>query len=282
MGQAPGSHPTGRRDNGLQASSYVPLTEVDTALGTALLTALSRARIAAYLEPLSDPARGLLYAAGADRTDARTIVVAVTRAWASGADPTTPSRAETETPLTPSRPGDPHDSQTRDSQTRDSRSAEGPGDANPPGPSSTAALASPPDTLAGRDTEAEFSALVADWHVDTVAAIRSAERDLNREDADWRARFSPPPADADADADDEQDHFVPPPPPPLPRLSATTIWALILVGASLLMILAGTRLGLDSDTTFMLGIAGILGGAGVFVMKLRAQPEEDDDDGAIL
>jgi len=137
---------------------------------------------------------------------------------------------------------------------------------------------SAPDLLQGRDPDSEFQALVADWHVDTVAAIRSAERDLSREDADWRARISPPPA---ADSDEEE-HFVPPPPPPLPRLAATTVGAMLLIALSIFVFAASDWLGLGVDLTLLTGIGGLLLGAGMLIMKLRPQPDEDDDDGAIL
>ena len=48
------------------------------------------------------------------------------------------------------------------------------------------------------------------------------------------------------------------------------------------MLSAGDWLGLGVDLTFLAGIGGILLGAGMLVMKLRAQPDDDDDDGAIL
>ena len=112
-----------------------------------------------------------------------------------------------------------------------------------------------------------------------MAAIRSAERDLNREDAEWRARISPPPPDASA----EEEHFVPPPPPPLPRLAGTTIGAIVIIALSIFVFAAGDWLGLGEDLTFLTGIGGILLGAGMLVMKLRPRPdEEDDDDGAII
>jgi hypothetical protein len=227
-----------RRDNGLSAASFVPLAEVDTALGSMLLNALGRAKIAAYLEPTADPARDLLYAASSERLDARTIVSTVWRA----------------------------------NQSEDDVAA---GSDRAPSPSPV----SIPDPLRGRDTDAEFSALVADWHVDTVAAIRSAERDLKREDADWRARIAPPPA---TEATDEEEHFVPPPPPPLPRLSPTTVGAILLIAASLFLLVLGGHLGFGIDITFLAGIGGILLGSGMLIMKLRAVPGEEDDDGAVL
>jgi hypothetical protein len=238
----PHEQSAGRRDNGLVAPSFVPLAEVDAALGDALLQALGRARIAAYLEPTADPGRRLLYAATMERGDAQTIVSSVWRATAANAS-----------------------------------SADGTDGADGIASGEHVAV-SPPDLLQGRDAETEFQALVADWHVDTVAAIRSAERDLNREDADWRARISPPPPTEDAD----EEHFVPPPPPPLPRLSATTLGAFLLIALSIFVFVAGDWLGLGIDMTFLAGIGGLLLGAGMLVMKLRPHSEEDDDDGAIL
>jgi hypothetical protein len=242
------SDPSGRRDNGLPASSFVPLAEVDAALGDVLLQALGRARIAAYLEPTPIPGRQLLYAAAMERGDARTIVTRVSRA-ASASDS-----------------GDAGAVDGVDTAAASSGTAGGTG------------TVSAPNLLQGRDTDSEFQALVADWHVDTVEAIRSAERDLTREDADWRAHISPPPP---SNADEEE-HFVPPPPPPLPRLSATAIGAILIIALSIFVLSAGAWLGLGVDLTFLAGIGGILLGAGMLVMKLRAQPDDEDDDGAIL
>jgi hypothetical protein len=137
-----------------------------------------------------------------------------------------------------------------------------------------------PETLGGRDTDAEFRALVGDWHVDTVAAIRSAEKDLAREDADWRARIDAQPPES-ADTDDE--HYIPPPPPPLPRLSGLTIWAMVILALSIVVLGFGDEFGLDGNLTILLGIGGLLVSAGMLVMRLREHPrDEDDDDGAML
>ena len=212
-----------RRDNGLSAESFVPVADVDSALTPILLTALARARIAAYVEPAAS-SRERVFVAAEEREDARTIIGAASRA--AGSDAPIPV----------------------------------------------------PESLGGRDTDAEFQALIKDWHVDTVAAIRSAEKDLNREDADWRARIDPVPAEPD-----EEEHYVPPPPPPLPRLSGLTVWAMIVLFLSILVLSLGDRLGLPSDLTVLLGIGGVLVAAGMLVMRLRESPrDEDDDDGAIL
>jgi hypothetical protein len=140
----------------------------------------------------------------------------------------------------------------------------------------------PLNPLEGVDTDAEFDALVGDWDLDTIRAVRAAERDLTREDADWRARLEP--GFPSSSAADDEEHYVPPPPPPLPRLSVATIFALIILAASIVVLAVGDQLGLDSDVALLLGVGGILTGAGMLIMRLRARPPEEDDgdDGAIV
>lgn len=73
------------RHNGLTAERYVPLADVGSELGEALLDALARSRIAAYLDapPVQRPdgtSVRRLFVAAEERSDARTIVAAVIRA----------------------------------------------------------------------------------------------------------------------------------------------------------------------------------------------------------
>lgn len=224
-----GPDQVGRVDNGLFAVSYVPLTDVDAAVGTVLLTALGRARIAAYLGPGPGVEHRRLFVAAEERSDARTIVAAAVRAL-GGASPDPPER--------------------------------------------------PDDPLAGVDTDTAFAELIADWHVDTLAAVREAERDLRREDADWRERLHKPAVEEPVWLDD--DHYIPPPPPPLPRLAAPTIGAMALLAVSILVLGLGGVLGLATDLTMLLGVGGVLLGAALLIMRLREEPEEDDDDGAVI
>ena len=136
------------------------------------------------------------------------------------------------------------------------------------------------DPLAGVDTNAAFAELVADWHVDTVAAVRDAERQLRQEDADWRARLQQPPVDDPVWLD--EDHYVPPEPPPLPRLAAPTVGAMALLAVSILLLGLGGDFGLASDLTLLLGVLGVLVGAWMLVMRLRDRRDDDDDDGAVV
>lgn len=139
----------------------------------------------------------------------------------------------------------------------------------------------PLDVLEGVDTDAEFNALVGEWDIDTINAVRAAERDLTREDSDWRARLEP--GFSNEPTEEDEEHYVPPPPPPLPRLSGATIFALFILVVSILVLAIGSRMGLDGDFAFLIGVAGVLVGAGLLIMRLRARPPEDeDDDGAIV
>jgi len=218
------------RDNGLEAPAYVAVADIDRSVGDALLSALRRARIAAYLEPMSsaeETSRQRLYVAADERTDARSVIEVAARSFANDAS-----------------------------------------------------AARRPDLLAGVDAQAEFDALVGDWHVDTLNAVRAAERDLTREDADWRMRLQLPAAGSEANDDD---HYVPPAPPPLPRLAGATILALVVVAGSVMMMAFGRSLGLPGELAFVAGVAGILVGAGLLIMRLRDGSDDDeDDDGAVI
>ena len=144
------------------------------------------------------------------------------------------------------------------------------------------------DPLAGVDTDKAFAELVSDWHVDTVAAVRDAQRQLREQDAEWRARAEQAERSRDADATDgtglvwlDEDHFVPPEPPPLPRLAAPTVGAMSLLAASILLLGLGGEFGLASDLTLLLGVVGLLVGAWMLVLRLRDR-RDDDDDGAVV
>jgi hypothetical protein len=138
----------------------------------------------------------------------------------------------------------------------------------------------PADPLDGVDTEAAFRDLVAGWHIDTVAAVREAERDLTREDAEWRARLIKPQESDEVWLD--EDHYIPPPPPPLPRLAAPTIVAMAVLAISILLLGLGGQIGLASGFSFVLGIGGLLLGAIILFTRVREHRHDDGDDGAAI
>ena len=234
---------SGRLDNGHTAQSYVALTDIGVEVGRHLITVLGRARIAAYLG--SPPAVPALPSA-----------------------PDEPADAAAEAPV---------------EMRRLFVDAEERGDARTIVAAALRALGSSDpietDPLAGVDTDAAFAELVSDWHVDTVTAIREAERDLSREDDEWRARLLPAPAAEPVWLD--EGHYIPPPPPPLPRLAAPTIIAMSLLAISILLLGLGGEFGLASDLTMLLGVGGVLLAAAMLVMRLRENRDEDDDGTAV-
>lgn len=231
------------QDNGLPAIRYVPLMDVSPEFGDVLLAALGRSRIAAYLGDSPDhPAGRRLFVAAQERVDARTIVSAVIRATGG-----TPPPMSAEPPE--------------------------------PGPDAPPQAGEPPaDEI---DFDAAFADLIADWHVDTVTAIRNAEKALSREDADWRARLEQSPADADGLAWLDEQHYVPPTPPPLPRFAPPTLVAILVLAVSVLLLVFGTHLALGNRFVMFLGVCGVLVSTAILVMRLRARPD-DDDDGAVV
>lgn len=231
--------------NGLLAESYVPLTDVAASVGPRLLEALQRARIAAYLAE-NTSSRNSAGSGAAAPGPLRLYVASTERADARGivAAVVRASAGDEAAPDVPATPATPR-----------------------------------ADPLDGIDMDAAFAEIVADWHVDTHRAIREAERALNQDDEDWRARLEPPPAEETGWLDDE--HYVPPPPPPLPKLTVTTALGVVLILIAVVLLGFGGMLGLPFEISLFLGVSAVLTALGLLVMRLRARPDEDDD-GAIL
>lgn len=83
-----------------------------------------------------------------------------------------------------------------------------------------------------------------------------------------------------ADLPDEQppDRFVPPPPPPLPRLSRQAVLGTLAILAGLVLLLGQpAALPLEATTMILVGFAMVLGGAVALILRLRPDPGEDDD-----
>lgn len=135
----------------------------------------------------------------------------------------------------------------------------------------------PDAQTADLDVDAEFADMIADWKVDTIAAIREAERALSRDDENWRARLEH--AAPEPWLDDQ--HYVPPAPPPLPRFAGATVAAMSILAVSILLLGLGGRIGLANQLTLLLGVCGVLLGAVMLFLRLRTR-HDDDDDGAVL
>ena len=123
-----GGHRQRRRDNGLLAPAYVPLTDVAAELGDQALAALGRARIAAYLIRRRRRRRRTPAAVRVRRGTGRRARCRRRRGPRAGWRRERPGRTTGRTTRRPPPPADP---------------------------------------LTGVDTDAAFADIIADWHVDT-------------------------------------------------------------------------------------------------------------------
>lgn len=257
--------PLGRRPartNGLDADRFSPLLDVDPRVVGVLLDALRQAGIPAYVEPSPGSRGGYLEVRLPDRpTD---------RLWVDGRL-TPQARTVVEAEL---------------AEFRDQLAA-AEGQRRPAG--ATPEDAAWAEIVASWDTPA---AGVASWPAAEDVppeppgqpgghVIRPADR-----------REPPPPltpafAPAADPLDDTDDHYVPPPPPPLPKLSASTLWALVAAALGLLLLFAPQAIGLlQSPLTFGAGVLSLIGAAGTLIWRMRDTPpsdtDSDSDDGAVV
>lgn len=246
----------GRRDNGLEASSFVPLRDVDPRVGEHLLDVLYIAGIAAYLEPTSD-------------------IDSYTRAV--------------------SLPSPPSDRLFVDRASRPAATsliAEHADDAVPT-PTARDSDRAVDDAWAAivADYHRDSDTPVPPW---PAAEDESEDADPPAQDGGVRRSRIPtrrerptPPAEAvasTAEDVDPEDHYVPPPPPPVPRLQQGTLGALVSIAFGAMLLVAPGVLDLGGDISFVLGVFGIVFGVGMLVYRMREKlPDEDNpDDGAVV
>jgi hypothetical protein len=81
-----------------------------------------------------------------------------------------------------------------------------------------------------------------------------------------------------------EEHYEPPPPPPLPAPAPASLYAVLLIAAGALLIIAPSLIGLAGDVALVLGVAGVAGGVAVLVSRMRERSVDDgdDDDGAVV
>jgi hypothetical protein len=170
----------------------------------------------------------------------------------------------------------------------------------------TVSLPSPPSDrlFVDRARTGEARALV-DEHADDHVAERtrtrqSARRDVD-EDAEWArivAAFeaehgrtavdegpadAPPPAPAEPSVlDRPEEHYEPPPPPPVPAPAPASLYAVLLIAAGAVLVVAPRVVGLSADLGLVLGVAAVAGGVGVLLSRMRERSTDDGDDGAVV
>jgi hypothetical protein len=170
----------------------------------------------------------------------------------------------------------------------------------------TVSLPSPPSDrlFVDRSRSREARALV-DEHADDHVAERTrtrqpARRDVD-EDAEWArivAAFeaehgrtvvdedpsdAPPPAPAEPSVlDRPEEHYEPPPPPPVPAPAPASLYAVLLIAAGAVLVVAPRVIGLSADLGLVLGVAAVAGGVGVLLSRMRERSTDDGDDGAVV
>ena len=268
----------GRRDNGLDAASYVKVRLVDPRVGEHLLEVLREARVAAYLDPInsSDPYRLVeppssppfehLYVDAQLRSHAQEVLdgdespsSAGPVGYAAGTD------SEPESDL-----GVP-DLFDLDNGQIDALFADlvGHYDSTAADPTRRIELPEP-----GTD-----GSLADQLNGDQTALERTEALDEPEEVDVWRGAPSLGPA-----ADDPLDHYQPPEPDPIKRPSRPAVVAILVLLAGVLMLFFPQILSIGGTTAVVLGVLGITSGVGLLLLRLREDPPdgENDDDGAIV
>ncbi|MGC4852342.1 DUF308 domain-containing protein [Micromonospora sp. DT4] len=278
----------GRRDNGLDASEYAVVGDVDPRVGEHLLDVLAAGGIAAYLQPSADlnpvtrtttvPARPVdrLYV---DRSHLRTARDYLTQLADESAPEQPPARDEPdidaewarivagfhstsssadERPWPAAEDVDERDDQdTRDEPTAGPLARSGVDEA---GPTATDVRRLPSATdfsgiSVGRNTRGDEPSLLDG--LDTFGV------DL---------------------PDDDEDTYHPPPPPPLPRVSKYAVVGALAVVVGFVLFLFPSLLPVDRSAVTLFGFTGILAGFVTLIWRLRPGDEEDDDpdNGAVV
>lgn len=272
--------PAGRRGNGLSASEWGALVDVDPRLSDQLLQRLADAGVAAHVEPAgatTDPVSraGSFPSRPLDRLWVDVAVADAARTVVSGAA----------TELVAGLPGDGGVEQFLHSVPRGASGrvlAPPAGVVPPPAPDDTDA--------AWREIVASFErssdAPVPPWPV-----VEDVEQPRRRrpERPESPPRRDPPaaglPGWVEPAALPDEGHYVPPPPPPSPRLQPRTLGAVAAVLLGLLLLTAPSVLDIaPSGGSYLLGMVLTAGGAGALVWWMRDAPGPDDgpDDGAVV
>ncbi len=256
-----GARRRGRRDNGLDASTYRALRDVDPRVGEHLLDVLRDAGIAAYLDPTSD-------------------VDAVTRSIALPSPPS--DRLYVDRRLSADASALIHDYDLDENGLPASDSSR-PLPAGHAVGTGSGSVGSAGVTASSID-DAQWRELVAAYEADhgrlgdtlTADLDATAQQRAVEHEAAQRAAI-------EAEEAAEEEHYEPPPPPPLPVLSSSAAYALILLTGGALLLIAPGLLGFSGDLGFVFGVLGIAGGVGMLVWRMREGPAFDDpDDGAVV
>lgn len=262
----------GRQDNGLYATDYAAVADVDPRVGEHLLDVLGNRGIAAYLQPTSDqhPITRLTTLPGrptdrlyVDRSEVDTAREFLEILAADEGDSAATAPAE-QAPVAPAtRTGDDFEDAWASIVAGFDETADHSGSDVAPWPEieDKPAPEPPPKYPRWRASGASFGS--ADDSL--LSGLDSFGADL-------------------ADDDDDETYH-PPPPPPLPRFAMITIASIIAIIGGITLIADPNLLSIDTAQTEFLGCAAILAGAVGLIGRLRSGGPDDDDDhnnGAIV
>ncbi len=305
----------GRRDNGLKATDYAPVGDLDPRVGEHVLELLGAQGIAAYLQPTIDvnpvtreavvPVRPTdrLYADRAHlatvRELLRRLAVEQQEDDASGGPATGPHAGDPDGSPSPEGPAGP-----RGADPVGTAGVVG-GRIDPAATGHPAGTGRSPDPADPRALDAVFDGIVAafDRPVDPgevpwpeAEELRPGEtvRPVAAGDEPVRpARTVPLDAQGyvegsllegldtfGADLPDEQvpesERFEPPPPPPLPRPSRQAVFGVLAILIGLVMFLSPNGVGpVPRDDAVLIGLVAISAGAVALILRLRPTREED-------
>jgi hypothetical protein len=254
------------RSNGLSASAYSVLLEIEESLGDRSLQALAQRQIAAYVLPTPGPGgttRLLLHVDSQRRVPAGIVLAGLTPA------PAGELPAESES--TPDTPGDP-----------------------------SAASSDDPPATAGLFDDAAFAEIVAGFHREPSERTWPSAEDLPPEPQEPAAKPAGDPyagldrrrpsisitprAKADrAERDDlDDDRYIPEPLPKLAPPPPIVRWAFAGLFLGLALLLVPTLFALGHRTSLdIAGVLCVLGATGVLLSRLHER-SDDDDDGAVV
>lgn len=252
------------RSNGLRASAYAILVEIEESLGDPMLAALAAREIAAYVEPTDGPGgatRLNLYVDVLQRTAAGAVLAAMTPASADESPHDPDSDAAVFAALV--------ESFHRPVEERTWPEAE-----------DLPATASPGPAAPGR-------ALPSETVLPALPPRPATKKFDPATDVDRRRPLPPVPAEpahpVDFDDTDDEEHYTP---PPLERLDPAPFairWALIGLLVGLAMLLVPTFLDFGHQTALdVAGVLCVLGSGAVLVSRLRDRSPDDPDDGAVV
>jgi hypothetical protein len=121
----------------------------------------------------------------------------------------------------------------------------------------------------------------AEW-ARIVAAFEAEHGHTVVEDAPAEAP-PPPPAPAEPEVLDRPDeHFEPPPAPKVPLPSPASLYAVLLIAAGAVLVVAPRVLGLSGDVALILGVGAVAAGVASLVSRMRDRSTDDGDDGAVV